>query len=161
MDSTPVHRRSRGCTLVVMVAIVLLGLGSRRFSLFPTLLGKYPGDALWTALVFAGWALVFPAGTTLRLALLALLTSFAVEFSQLLQTPWVVEVRRTSLGHLVLGSTYSPPDLVAYAVGALVAGWVDARVCRLRPGRPPFTGEESPAEPTASAPDDAGPGPRR
>jgi hypothetical protein len=144
-----------------MVAIVLLGLGSRRFSLFPTLLGKYPGDALWTALVFAGWALVFPAATTRRLALIALTTSFAVEFSQLLQTPWILEIRRTPLGHLVLGSTYSTPDLVAYAVGALVAVWADSWTCRFRPGRPPFTGEESPAGPKASAPDDAGPSPRR
>jgi hypothetical protein len=76
--------------------------------------------------VYAGWALVFPSASVRRLLLLALATSLAVELSQLCQAPWLREIRRTTAGHLVLGSTYSSADLAAYAVGGAAAALVDA-----------------------------------
>jgi hypothetical protein len=85
------------------------------------MLGKYPGDALWTVLVYVLWGLVLPKKPPAAIALLALGTSFAVEFSQLYQAPWVHAIRHTTLGHLVLGSAFALPDLIAYAVGSGLA----------------------------------------
>lgn len=110
-----------------LVAVIVLGLASRRFPiLFPALLGKYPGDALWTVMVFLGWGLLRPRASTLHLATLALATSCLVELSQLYQAPWINALRNTTPGHLVLGAAFSWFDIAAYAVGAVMGALVDA-----------------------------------
>lgn len=115
--------------LVCLVAVIAFGLASRKFPfLFPAILGKYPGDALWATMVFAGLAFLKPQASTARLAILAFAISCAVELSQLYQAPWLTSIRGTTLGHLVLGSTFSWLDIVAYAVGVLAALLVDMRV---------------------------------
>ncbi|WP_217705651.1 ribosomal maturation YjgA family protein [Peristeroidobacter soli] len=119
--------RSRLWLLVCVVAVIALGLASRRFpSLFPAVLGKYPGDALWAMMVFVGLAFIKPRASTAGLAVLAFAISCAVEFLQLYQAPWLNAIRATTLGHLALGSTFSWGDIVAYGVGILIAALVDA-----------------------------------
>jgi hypothetical protein len=54
-----------------------------------------------------------------------LLICFAVEFDQLVQAPWLVELRAHPLGHLVLGSTFGWADLIAYTAGVAIAALVD------------------------------------
>ena len=118
-----------------VVAVIALGLASRKFPfLFPAMFGKYPGDALWALMVFAGLAFVKPGASTAHLSVLAFAISCAVEFSQLYQTPWLNAFRDTTIGHLVLGSTFSWFDIVAYAVGVLVGSLVDALRTRRRAG---------------------------
>lgn len=118
--------RSRFWLGVGFVAVIALGLASRQFPfLFPALLGKYPGDALWALMVFLAWGFFRPRASTRHLAAFALVTSCLVEFSQLYQTPWLNSIRSTTLGHLVLGSTFSWFDIAAYAVGVLVGVVVD------------------------------------
>lgn len=86
---------------------------------------KYPGDALWALMVLLGWALIKPGELPVRLAGLALATSYAVELSQLYQAPWINSIRATTLGHLVLGSTFSVYDMLAYTVGIAFGYAVD------------------------------------
>lgn len=127
--------RSRWWLFVCVVAVIALGLASRKFpSLFPAVLGKYPGDALWAMMVFGGLAFVKPQASTAGLAVLAFAISCTVEFSQLYQAQWLNEIRGTTLGHLALGSTFSWLDIVAYAVGVLVASLVDGLLGRVRRG---------------------------
>ncbi len=98
--------------------VVALGLASRRYpGLFPEFLGKYPGDALRALMVFCGLGFIGPGTSTLRLAVYALLISYADEFSQLYQAPWINAIRATAVGHLILGSTFSWFDMLAYTVG--------------------------------------------
>lgn len=68
-------------------------------------------------MVFFLWGLVLPKASVMRVAALALSTSWIVEFAQSIQVPWLVALRSTTIGHLMLGSTFHAPDLVAYAVG--------------------------------------------
>lgn len=68
-------------------------------------------------MVFFLWGIVLPHAGVARVAALALATSWIVEFAQFIQVPWLVALRSTTIGHLVLGSTFHAPDLVAYAVG--------------------------------------------
>ena len=125
--------RSRLWLLVSLVGVIALGLASRKFPwLFPAIFGKYPGDALWALMVFAGLAFLEPRASTARLAVLALAISCAVELSQLYQAPWLNAIRGTTIGHLVLGSTFSWSDIVAYAVGVLVASLIDAVLVKYR-----------------------------
>jgi hypothetical protein len=114
--------RSRSLLGVGLVAVIALGLVSRRF---PAFLGKYPGDALWAVMVFLGWGLFRPRASTRHLATLALVTACLVEFSQLYQAPWINAIRSTTLGHLVLGAAFSWLDIAAYAVGVVVGALVD------------------------------------
>jgi hypothetical protein len=79
------------------------------------------GDALW-AVMLAGWiGAVRPGVVLLRRSALVLAVCIVVECSQRYHTPWLDELRRTALGHLVLGSDYDPRDFVAYSLGVIAA----------------------------------------
>lgn len=124
--------RSRLLLFLGCVAVILVGMASRRFPhLFPAVLGKYPGDALWAWMVFLGVAFLRPRASTVRLTLVAFTVSCVDEFSQIYQAPWINAIRHTAVGHLVLGSTFSWFDMVAYAAGVSLAACVDLLCVRV------------------------------
>jgi hypothetical protein len=102
--------------------------------MFPTFVGKYPGDALWALMVFLLWGIVFPTHSTVRVALTALATSFLVEFSQLYRAPWINDIRATTLGRLILRSGFAWEDLLAYSVGITI-GSATERIVNSRKDR--------------------------
>ena len=53
-------------------------------------------------------------------AVAALITSFAIEFSQMLTPDWLVKIRSTFLGHMLLGQGFLWSDLLAYTIGIAV-----------------------------------------
>lgn len=119
--------RIRFNIIAALLAVIVLGLCSRKFPwLFPAGLGKYPGDALWAVAAYLGWALLLPNAKPWKLLLLALAMSFSVEFSQIYRAPWLDAIRANPLGHLFLGSTFNPMDLIAYLTGALIIFSFDA-----------------------------------
>jgi hypothetical protein len=118
---TEPRHRSRLLYAVLVLAVIAAGLASRRYPfLLPAQLGKYPGDALWALMVLLLYGFARPGWPVAKVALAALATSFAVEFSQLYQADWINAVRHTTLGHLVLGSGFHALDLLAYTVGVAV-----------------------------------------
>jgi hypothetical protein len=58
---------------------------------------------------------------------LALGVCFAVEASQAYHTPGLDALRRTTIGHLVLGSDFDAWDLAAYTLGVLAAVLLEHR----------------------------------
>ncbi|MCW2914630.1 MAG: hypothetical protein JWN52_2698 [Actinomycetia bacterium] len=97
---------------------LVLGLGVRAF--LEGAFAKYAGDAFYTTLVFFLVVLAVPRVRPITAALVAIGFSWAVEFAQL--TPWPAELSaKSTLFRLVLGSTFNPPDLVAYVAGAVLA----------------------------------------
>ena len=127
--SALIKPRNRLVYCAIVLAVIALGLASRKFPwLFPAALGKYPGDALWTMMVFFALAVIAPRLSVLQLALGALAISWAVEFGQLYQAPWIAAVRAHPLGHLVLGTAFGWMDLVAYTVGAVVSFMIESRI---------------------------------
>jgi hypothetical protein len=124
--------------LAALVLVIGLGLASRKYDgVFPRVLGKYPGDALWTVAAYLGWKLLVPTMAPRKLGLAAMGLSFLVEFLQLYHAPWLDALRGNRLGHLFLGSTFNPMDLVAYTVGGCAAVWLDSRMARPARGRLP------------------------
>ena len=112
--------------LAATVLVIALGLASRAFPQWlPDSLGKYPGDALWAMMIVFALGMIATRMRTWQLALWSLLICFAVEFSQLYQAPWIVELRAHTLGHLVLGSFFGWADLIAYTAGVAVAAIID------------------------------------
>lgn len=121
--------RSRAWISGAFVVVVLLGLASRRFpSPISEVFGKYPGDSLWALMVYLGWAFCKPGASIITIVALAFTTSCLVEFSQLYQAPWINAIRATKPGHLILGSTFSWPDIAAYAVGVLIGAALDTSI---------------------------------
>ncbi len=122
--------------MVCIVITVGAGLLTRRIPVLAAF-GKYPGDGLWALMMFFIVGLIRPRTSTWRAALIALAISYVVEVSQLYEPPWLVSIRSTTLGHLVLGSKFHVGDLVAYSVAialgaALEIGW---KAHRARRGR--------------------------
>ncbi|WP_222871144.1 DUF2809 domain-containing protein [Nonomuraea sp. PA05] len=97
-------------TALTCVVIVACGLGVR--ALWDGAFSKYAGDALYTALIYALLVLALPRIRPWVAAAVSAGLSWAIEFAQLGEIP---EPLRP-----VLGSTFNPPDLLWYAVGAAV-----------------------------------------
>jgi len=119
-------RRSRWRCLLLAVGTIALGLAVHLHGdgLSPAMRDVL-GDALWAAMVVWLVAAVAPAIRLPWLAGVALALCFAVEFSQLLRVPALDAIRRTTAGHLTLGSGFDPRDLAAYTAGVLAAALVE------------------------------------
>lgn len=95
------------------------------------------GSVLYTAAVFVGLVLLRPAARGWLLAAGASALSAAVELAQLTAAPAALAEAWPPV-RLVLGTSFDPRDLVAYALGAVVVGGLDALAGRVsaRRGRP-------------------------
>ena len=130
---TPMDEASRRrlAALAALALTIAAGLASRRWpAALPAAAGKYPGDALWALAVALGWRALRLRARTRDIALLALATSVGVEFAKLWQAPWLVQLRHTTLGHLLLGQVFSWQNFVAYGVGVLAGAALDRRLVR-------------------------------
>ena len=136
MTAMATRRRPTIVWLALIVVIVLLGLGSRRYGPhLPVFLAAYAGDTLWATAAFLGIGLLMPRASTRRVALLALTFSGLIEVGQLYKAPWIDSIRRTTLGGLVLGFDFVWSDLACYAVGVAL-GMLIERMASLRRSAP-------------------------
>jgi Protein of unknown function (DUF2809) len=128
----PPQGRRRIPYLLACSATIALGLASRRSDALTPLLGKYPGDALWAAMIYFGIVAMRPRLTVLRAAFFALTFCIAIEVLKLYQAPWLATLRHTTLGHLVFGHRFSFANLIAYAIGIAVVAGLNLVVLRRR-----------------------------
>lgn len=56
-----------------------------------------------------------------KIALFAVLVCFTIELSQLYQAPWIIAIRKTIIGHYILGQGFLYSDLIAYSFGVFIA----------------------------------------
>ncbi|WP_457031544.1 DUF2809 domain-containing protein [Kitasatospora sp. P5_F3] len=119
--------------LALIAATVAAGLGVLAVAAGPV--ADVLRDALYTTLLYLLVLLAVPRARPGAAAGLALGLSFAVEFLQLARIPPALRI--------VLGSTFNPPDLLWYAVGAGACLLTHRRIPRirtaarrLRPNRP-------------------------
>lgn len=115
------HSRARYFFLVVLV--IALGITSRKIAGVPT----FFGDCLYAVMVYFGMRMLFVSLNIKKTALLALLFCFGIEFLQLYEGSWMLEIRNTTLGHYVLGQGFILSDLVYYTLGIIVAFYLDCR----------------------------------
>lgn len=111
-------------SLIGIVLLITLGLLSRRVAWIPA----ETGDALWAMMVFCFWRIILCRKPLLTVAVVSLATAYLVEFSQLITWPWLVALRGTTLGHLVLGQGFLWVDLLAYTIGVGCIYWVFSRM---------------------------------
>jgi len=111
-------KRNRVLYVFLVIATIAIGLASRaNFS--PAFIKAYAGDILYALMVYFILAFLFPRKSSLKIALLCVLSCYAIEFSQLYQADWINEIRNTRLGGLILGYGFLWSDLLSYLAGAL------------------------------------------
>lgn len=119
-------KRNRIAYLIAAIAVVILGLSSRRYShLLPDFLASYAGDTLWALTAFLGIGILFPRWSTLRVSALALVFAFSIELSQLYHAPWIDQVRQSKFGGLILGYGFLWSDLLCYVGGIAIGGLLE------------------------------------
>lgn len=101
--------------------IVLGLLLQRARAALSVVAGDALGDALWAIMIYWIVAAIRPSLARFRRAIIALLGCWSVELSQLYHAAWIDGWRRTTLGHLILGTDFDARDLAVYAAGIAVA----------------------------------------
>ena len=115
-------KRNRRMYAVVIVLVIITGLASRSSlaCYLPSFIAAYAGDTLWALTVFLVLGFVFPRTHTAIVALLTIVISFGVEFSQLYQAEWINAIRNTKIGALTLGAGFKWSDLICYTTGCII-----------------------------------------
>ncbi len=106
-------------TLIILVMI--LGIVSRKISNIPLFIG----DVLYAVLIYFGMRFLFIHLKTHKTFLLSLLFCFSIEILQLVQIDWLIAIRKTTLGHYILGEGFLWSDLLCYIIGTLLAFLID------------------------------------
>ncbi len=127
----------RPAFLALALATIVAGLVVHRGAgaALPPAARDVTGDALWAAMIHWWVGAAAPAAPRVRRAAVALGLCGAVELSQLVRLPALTAVRRTPLGHLVLGSDFDARDLAAYALGVAAAAALEAALAGARDRR--------------------------
>lgn len=115
------NKRNKLVYLIITILVIILGLGSRKFSVYlPEFINLYLGDALWALMIFTGLGFLFTKIETKKLGLLALIFCYFIELTQLYHSSWIDNIRRTTIGGLVLGYGFLWSDLIAYTIGVTI-----------------------------------------
>ena len=121
-------KNSRIRYFILILIVIALGITSRKIVGVPT----FFGDTLYAVMIYFGMRLFFINIKIKKIAMFALLICFAVEFLQLYDVEWMLKIRRTTLGHYVLGQGFLWSDLVYYTLGVLIAFWIDFNLIKRR-----------------------------
>ncbi|MET3938694.1 hypothetical protein ABIC22_001506 [Paenibacillus sp. PvP094] len=118
--------RERRIYFIAVVITMAAGLASRRYGdMLPVFLHDHAGDALWAGMIYFGFRMVWIRRSKAWAFLLSFVFSWVIEFSQMIQMPWLNEVRSTMLGALILGHGFLAIDLIRYTAGILFAFVID------------------------------------
>ena len=110
--------------LALVPSAIALGLLSRRVG-SSAVVPEFAGDVLWGALFYVLFAVLRPNMPQARVWVWAVLSTEAIELTQLYRAPWVVRLRATAIGGLLLGHGFSWSDVLCVALGATLAAQLD------------------------------------
>lgn len=129
-DNRPARRRTAGRRAALAVsAVVTIGAGlSVRFA-GRGLAADFAGDALYAVLVFLVVGFFVVRASSWSVGLIAVVVCWAIETFQLTGLPSAAAYAFPPSA-LLLGTGFSPVDLLAYALGVTLAATVDASARR-------------------------------
>ena len=114
-------KNTRLSFLFLIIAAIILGILSRKIDGVPT----FFGDILYAVMVYFGLRMLFINNSSKITSVLALVVCFCIEFLQLYRAEWILAIRRTTLGHYVLGQGFLWSDLGYYSIGIMIAYLMD------------------------------------
>ena len=106
---------------IIIITIIALGIFSRQISVIPLSVG----DILYAVMIYFIIRFLFLKPLINKIALIAITVCFSIELSQLFQAPWIITIRKTLIGHYVLGQGFLFSDLIAYSFGVFIASNFD------------------------------------
>jgi hypothetical protein len=68
-------------------------------------------------------SLVFPQTRAIKISLIVFIVTCALEFTQLIQTNFLNQLREYFIGHALIGSSFNLMDMPFYAVGGGIGWW--------------------------------------
>jgi hypothetical protein len=107
--------------LLALFITLILGILSRKITGIPLFIG----DMLYAVLIYFGFRFLIMDSKKSTSLLLSLLFCFGIEILQLIQIDWLVAIRKTTLGHYILGEGFLWFDLLCYVIGTLLAFLID------------------------------------
>jgi hypothetical protein len=107
--------------LISVISFITLGILSRKITGIPLFIG----DMLYAVLIYFGFRFLIIKSKKSTSLLLSLLFCFGIEILQLVQLDWLIAIRKTTLGHYILGQGFLWLDLFCYVIGSLLAFLID------------------------------------
>lgn len=99
------------------IATIFLGILSRKVNFIPLCVG----DILYAIMIYLLIRIIFVNKKALQITIISLLICFNIEFLQLYQGEWMLELRKTLFGRYVLGQGFLWTDIAAYSFGIAIA----------------------------------------
>lgn len=124
------NKRNRYLYFTLIVIVIIMGLMSRKLDSITPFFKTYLPDTLWGLMVFFIMAFIFNKSSTLKITIYSLVFSYCIEISQLYHREFIDNIRRTTLGGLVLGFGFLWSDLLCYSVGILIGYLIDRILCK-------------------------------
>ena len=119
-------KNTRFSYFILIVSVIILGILSRKIDGIPTFIG----DTLYAVMVYFGIRMFLINLNFKKSAILAIVFCFCIEFLQLYNAEWMLAIRRTTLGHYVLGQGFLWSDLGYYTLGVLIAFLIDNNLAK-------------------------------
>lgn len=116
-------KNNRLTYFILVLIVMILGVSSRKTIEIPLFIG----DVLYAVLIYFGLRFLFIHLKIYKTFLLSLLFCFGIEILQLVQIDWLIAIRKTTLGHYILGEGFLWLDLLCYVIGALAAFIIDLK----------------------------------
>jgi hypothetical protein len=114
--------------LISVISFITLGILSRKITGIPLFIG----DMLYAVLIYFGFRFLIIKSKKSTSLLLSLLFCFGIEILQLVQIDWLIAIRKTTLGHYILGQGFLWLDLFCYVIGSLVAFLIDWKYLKIK-----------------------------
>lgn len=115
MNKTSVNLKSRIYYFSLFLFIIFLGICSRKTTFVPL----WIGDFLYAVMIYFLVRIFLPFQKYYIIILLSLITCYSIEFLQLYQGEWMIELRKTLFGRYVLGQGFLWEDILAYTFGII------------------------------------------
>ena len=112
--------------IILILLVLILGILSRKILGIPLFIG----DVLYAVLIYFGFRFLIMDSRKSTSLLLSLLFCFGIEILQLVQIDWLLAIRKTTLGHYILGEGFLWLDLLCYVVGTFIAFLIDKKLIK-------------------------------
>mgnify|MGYP003599799451 FL=1 len=106
---------------ITILLVLILGILSRKITGIPLFIG----DVLYAVLIYFGFRFLIMDSKKSTSLLLSLLFCFDIEILQLVQIDWLLAIRKTTLGHYILGQGFLWLDLLCYVIGSFTGYYFD------------------------------------
>jgi len=120
--------KSRVYYFILICFIIILGLLSRKVDFIPLFIG----DILYAVMIYFIVRFSLIKSNPKKIAIGSILICYIIEFLQLYQANWIVEVRNTTIGGLIFGQGFLWGDLLAYTFGILFVLFFETTSTNLR-----------------------------